>query len=222
MKAGRVLVLTERGNCLFDSTDSVEAAEGCVGTKDLCRLIASLGTLTELDDFRLMEISAACQCVSRTQVHTLRRGEVLWSYLSPAAVPTPAFRLILLKVRPIQLFVTFLRNCPTLEQILDTERTETHRVPLTQSMNFTYRSTTSEISVVEVQRLPQYRQFLTSLEGIESRFEAAFCAFRGCVFGYSDRPLAVFGQWNEGNSYIEPMVRKLQEDCASELAVHFK
>lgn len=45
----RVLIHTERGNCLFDYNPS--NLPFAMDTKDLCKLIASLGHFTELDDF---------------------------------------------------------------------------------------------------------------------------------------------------------------------------
>ena len=117
----RVVILTERGNCLFDHNPS--SLKSTMETKDLCRLLASLATLSELDDFRLMRTETDSMSVLPTQIWTIRRGEVLWSYASAPGKQSETVKLVLLKM-----FVTFIRNCPVLERIVDTERVETQRV----------------------------------------------------------------------------------------------
>ena len=62
----RVLILTERGNCLFDFNPS--ALSSALETKDLCKLIASLGHLTELDDFCFLQTALETWVVGRNQV----------------------------------------------------------------------------------------------------------------------------------------------------------
>jgi hypothetical protein len=54
---------------------------------------------------------------------TTRRGEVLWTYVAEEKEQGELMKLVLLR-----LFVAFLRNCPVLEKIVDTERLESHRV----------------------------------------------------------------------------------------------
>lgn len=49
----------------------------------------------------------------------------MWTYIVEKTLLEAGVKVILLK-----LFVTFLRNCPVLDKLVDTERLESHRVPL--------------------------------------------------------------------------------------------
>ena len=48
---------------------------------------------------------------------------MLWTYITEEKTQGGLLKLVLLR-----LFVAFLRNCPVLDKLVDTERLESHRV----------------------------------------------------------------------------------------------